>query len=270
MLTNVSYRRYKPEDTEKTSFVIDVFSFLTQNLNLTGPDRKLEILLERDYIKMIWDNCVSHKFNKFIYMQENFIELSQPHITYQKANNIVIKFVEEDMENIDLLKSALRNHLQTIQYVYSLLFPKIYNRTNRFGINNKSHFYFIFTNWRHHKSNLILSTPTKSKVAEQPTKKIIPEINKTQKQEQQQEQQQQNEQQKEEILEARKRVAHPFEQRPEKSNEMPPPPAVKTTAPSKPKSFMPTAKSVIDARVAKKRAEKKARLQKQLSENTER
>ena len=38
---------------------------------------------------------------------------------------------------------------------------------------------------------------------------------------------------------------------------MPPPPAVTTTAPSKPKSFMPTAKSVVDARVAKKRAQKK-------------
>ena len=37
-----------------------------------------------------------------------------------------------------------------------------------------------------------------------------------------------------------------------KSNEMPPPPAVATTAPSKPTSFMPTAKSVMDARVAKK------------------
>ena len=54
-----------------------------------------------------------------------------------------------------------------------------------------------------------------------------------------------------------------------KNSEMPPRPAVTTTAPSKPKSFMPTAKSVVDARVAKKRAEKKARLQKQLSENTE-
>ena len=43
---------------------------------------------------------------------------------------------------------------------------------------------------------------------------------------------------------------------------MPPPPAVITTAPSNPKSFMPTAKSVMDARVAKKRAEKEARLQK--------
>ena len=42
-----------------------------------------------------------------------------------------------------------------------------------------------------------------------------------------------------------------------KSNEMPPVPAVTTTAPSKPKSFMPTAKSVMDARVAKKRAQKK-------------
>ena len=76
LLTNVSYRRYKPEDVEKTNFVIDVFSFLTQNLNPTGLDRKLEILLERNYVKMIWDSCVPHKFSKFIYEKENFIELS--------------------------------------------------------------------------------------------------------------------------------------------------------------------------------------------------
>ena len=67
--------------------------------------------------------------------------------------------------------------------------------------------------------------------------------------------------------------------KPEKINEVvtpllpPPPPAVSATpliAPSK--SFTaaaPTAKSVMDARVAKRRAEKKARLQKQLSKNTE-
>ena len=42
-----------------------------------------------------------------------------------------------------------------------------------------------------------------------------------------------------------------------KNNEIPPPPAVTTTAPTKPKSFMPTAKSVMDERVAKERAEKK-------------
>ena len=96
MLTNVSHRRYKPEDVEKTNFVVDVFSFSTRNLNPTGLDRKLETSLERDYVKMIWDSCVPHKFSKFIYQKENFIELSQPHITYQ---------------SIDLLKCALRDHL---------------------------------------------------------------------------------------------------------------------------------------------------------------
>ena len=102
MLTNVSYRRYKPEGVEKTSFVIDVFSFLTQNLNPTGLDRELEILLERDYVKMIWDSCVPHKFTKFIYLKENFIDLSQPHITCQKASNFVFRFFKEDTQNIDL------------------------------------------------------------------------------------------------------------------------------------------------------------------------
>ena len=61
------------------------------------------------------------------FLKDNFIEFSQPHITYQKANNIVVKVIE-DVQNIDFLKSALRNHLQTIQYAYSLLFPKIYSR----------------------------------------------------------------------------------------------------------------------------------------------
>ena len=63
-------------------------------------------------------------------------------ITYQKANSIVLKFIEKNAQNIDLLKSDLRDHLRTIQHVYSLLFPKIYNRTNRFGINNKLQFEF--------------------------------------------------------------------------------------------------------------------------------
>ena len=104
----------------------------------------------------------------FFLIKDDCIELSQPHITYKKANNIVVKFVGEDMQNINLLKSALRNHLETIQYVYSALFPKIYSRTNRFGINNKSNFDFIFNNWKHHKNNIVLPTPTKVRVVKQP------------------------------------------------------------------------------------------------------
>ena len=104
--------------------------------------------------------------------------------------------------------------MQIFQFVYSLLFPKIYNRTNRFRIHNKSHFDFIFNNWKHHKNNVVLPVPTKNRVVEQPTKKIVAEIDITQLQ---QEQPQQNEQQKEEILEGgkspkkyEKRFAHTF------------------------------------------------------------
>ena len=67
LLTNVSYRRYKPEDVEKTKFVINVFLFLRQNLNPTGLDRKLETSLKRDYVKMAWDTCVPHKFKNFFF-----------------------------------------------------------------------------------------------------------------------------------------------------------------------------------------------------------
>ena len=72
LLTNVSYRRYKPGGIEKTNFVSDAFSFLTQNLNPTGLDRKLETPLERDYVKMVWDTCIPHKFCKFILFKRQF------------------------------------------------------------------------------------------------------------------------------------------------------------------------------------------------------
>ena len=80
LLTNISYVRYKSEEAGKTNFVIDVFSFLTE-FKSKSLDRKLETSLERDYVKMVWGTCVSHKFNKFVYLKDNFIELSQPHIT---------------------------------------------------------------------------------------------------------------------------------------------------------------------------------------------
>ena len=54
------------------------------------------------------------KFSKFIYLKENFIDLCQPHITYQKANNIVLKFIEEDLQNFELLQATLREHLRII------------------------------------------------------------------------------------------------------------------------------------------------------------
>ena len=69
LLTNISYRRYIAEDVEKVNFVVDVFSFLIQNINPTGRDIKLETALERDYFKMIWNTWVPPKVSKFIYIK---------------------------------------------------------------------------------------------------------------------------------------------------------------------------------------------------------
>ena len=42
LLTNVSYRRFKQSDFNKTSFIVDILSFLVQNFNPINLDIKLD------------------------------------------------------------------------------------------------------------------------------------------------------------------------------------------------------------------------------------
>ena len=72
---------------KKTNFVMAAFLFLTQNLNPTGLDRKLEIPLQRDYIKMIWGSCVQDVFSKFIYQKKKLLGLAS-HMLYIKKQAI--------------------------------------------------------------------------------------------------------------------------------------------------------------------------------------
>ena len=64
-----------------------------------------------------------------------------------------------------------------------------------------------------------------------------------------------------------KRVPHPLEQVPEKIESFIPPSVTRTVL-TAPKNITASIKSFMDAKVARKWAEKKARLQKQLDENT--
>ena len=105
LLTNVSYRRYKQKDFVKASFIIDILSFIVQNFNPTELERKLELENEIQYIKMMWDICLPHVFIHFIYLKDNNTILSSPNLTYQKANNIVKRFIEQDIKNIDVLRA---------------------------------------------------------------------------------------------------------------------------------------------------------------------
>ena len=135
----------------KRSFIIDILSFLLQNINPINLERKVDSKKDRDMVKFLWDECVTHDFVRYLYKIENCVIISKPNLTYQKANDIVKKFLKEDANRINLLKYKVKEKFKLIHYIYSLLFRKIYNRTSRFGIQNKTTFDFYFQTWKSRK-----------------------------------------------------------------------------------------------------------------------
>ena len=65
-------------------------------------------------------------------------------MTYQKANDIVNNFLKVDANRINLLKYKVEEKFKLIDYIYSSLFSKIYNRTSQFRIQKKTTFDFYF------------------------------------------------------------------------------------------------------------------------------
>ena len=100
--------------------------------------------------KFLWDECIPHDFVRYMYKQNNYTEISKPNLTYQKANNIVKNYVLEESNRNNLLK--FKTEEKSIHYIYSMLFSKIYNRTNNFGIQNKNNFDFDFQIWKNRKT----------------------------------------------------------------------------------------------------------------------
>ena len=76
--------------------------------------------------------------------KKNYNQISRPNLTYQKANDIVKEYLFEDMNQMNHLKYKIEEKFDLIHFVYSLLFSKIYNKTNSFGIEKKNNFDFNF------------------------------------------------------------------------------------------------------------------------------
>ena len=104
LLTNVSYRRFKQSDFKKDSFIIDILSFLLQNFNPINLERKLDSEKDREMVKFLWDECVTHDFVWYMHKIENYVIISKPNLTYQKANDILHNFLKVDANRINLLK----------------------------------------------------------------------------------------------------------------------------------------------------------------------
>ena len=111
-------------------------------------NRKLDNEKEREMLKFVWDECIPNVFIRYMYSNENCDVTSDPKLTYQKANKIVENFIMKDSHYINQLKYKIEEKSRFIHFVYSLLYPKIYNRTVDFGVQKKSDFDFSFQNWR--------------------------------------------------------------------------------------------------------------------------
>ena len=86
---------------------------------------------------------------------KNFNLITNPNLTYQKANEMALNYFFDDLNRINTAKFKIEEKLQLIPYVYSLLFSKIYSRTNNFGIRKKNNFDFHFTTWKNKKRGSI-------------------------------------------------------------------------------------------------------------------
>ena len=87
------------------------------------------------------------------YAKKKYLILPETQVTYQKESDILNEFLEQNQtEHFDLLKESLVENINLIRYVYSTLFPKIYNRTNVFEIRNKSNFDFSYQLWMSSKT----------------------------------------------------------------------------------------------------------------------
>ena len=83
---------------------------MVQNFNPINLDIKLDMEKERDMIKFIWNECIPDEFVRFTYKDKYYEEISQPNLTYQRANNIVKEYLVEDSNRINHLKFKLKKN----------------------------------------------------------------------------------------------------------------------------------------------------------------
>ena len=108
-------------------------------------------------IKFMWDICIPHEFVSFMLKQISYNIISQPSLTYQKANAIVKSYIFEDENRIHQFKYKMAEQFNLIHYIYSFLYAKIYNRANSFGIERKNDFDFQFQMWRKEKQQKFIA-----------------------------------------------------------------------------------------------------------------
>ena len=151
-LTNVSYNRIAAADYKNKNFVVDCFTFMILYLNPFYLERKFESLIEREFVNVLWAFLMPNKLYVHISGNANMKTLNKIKIKYQDAKDIMIAFLFNDPNNINILSDFLEKNAILYQYLFGNLFPKCFSRINDYGINAKTLFNSYYHNFNIQKN----------------------------------------------------------------------------------------------------------------------
>ena len=140
----------KSQILQNLSFLIDILSFVLYNFNPINIERKVHTENEQKMISFIWEVCVPTSLTCYIFNPKNYQIISDPILTYQKANKIIKSWIAD--ANIADVSNIISSNFKSIHFIYSSFFPKIYSRINPFGIKNKSKFDLAFALYKTNKT----------------------------------------------------------------------------------------------------------------------
>ena len=147
-LSNISYTEITKGDFYNENFILEVHISLVKNLNPFSLQRKISDKMKHEMVFMLWRECIPPEFYRYICQEDNFKYLNGRDVSQPGVLEIVGKFIDQDKDNLLMLKKNLANYKDIFQYVYSHVFPKIYSTSEKRGIDPKSSFHIMFKLYR--------------------------------------------------------------------------------------------------------------------------
>ena len=99
-LTNLSYQRLNKNKHLNVSFVIECFSFITENLNPNSLERKFTYKRNKKYIYLLWKKYIPNEFYRIVCQNSNLISLNQLNATYYTKKETVLELVSPRGRNM--------------------------------------------------------------------------------------------------------------------------------------------------------------------------
>ena len=151
-LSNVAYRRICDKDFSNICFLIDVFCYLTMDLKPFFLCRMYFEPENRDVIKIMWEECIPAGFYAYIKKPENFELLHSEKLTFKQVKTLAQSYTQMPGTWSEMTRCFSSYHT-IYQYIYSLLFPKYYTQSNKYGMRSRIKFALCFKGWRQRKRN---------------------------------------------------------------------------------------------------------------------